>query len=134
MYRNDGKSFLAKTLRKLRVNAGFTQQNMADVLNINRSTYTYYETGKTTPDIQSLKILANVLNVDIETFLEDESPDIHFLEDFEKRRPKKKVKNDPDRVGELSSKEKQLIALLRAGDFEEKLDEFVGALLPNDNK
>ena len=126
MYKNDKKSHLAKTLRYLRVNAGFTQQNMANVLRINRSTYTYYEMGKTTPDIQSLKILADVLKVDIDVFLEEGSTKV-LLEDYEKRRPAKKVKRNPDRIGELSSKEKELIARLRMKD-PEKLEEMLQVL------
>lgn len=103
---------MAKTLRRLRVNAGFTQQNMADVLNINRSTYTYYETGKTMPDINTLKILSDILQVSIEVFLEEES--YQSMGDSDHRRPKKKVQENPKQIGELSSKEKSLIALLRA--------------------
>lgn len=127
MYNNsDGKSYLARVLRRLRVSAGFTQQNMADVLNINRSTYTYYETGKTTPDIQSLKMLANILNVDIDVFLEDGTPTT-MMEDFQKRRPGKKVLEDPQGVGGLSRKEKELIARLRAGN-RGRIDEVLGFL------
>ena len=132
MYNLDKRSYLAKTLRRLRVEAGFTQQNMADVLNINRSTYTYYETGKTTPDIQSLKILANVLNVDIETFLEDEnSSRLIMLGEYDaKRRPRKRVESNPQHVGELSFKEKQLIAFLRVkGD--KALESILDSLIPD---
>lgn len=91
MYKNGDRNYLARTLRKLRVNAGFTQQNMADALNINRSTYTYYETGKTEPDIRSLQILSKVLKVDIDIFLEDEHTAVDFFQDSMRRRPKKKV-------------------------------------------
>lgn len=112
MYRENGKSYLANVLRKLRLTAGFTQKNMADALNISRSTYTYYEMGKTTPDIQSLQLMANIFNVGIDIFLPDSNSDL-FLEDTAKQRPAKRVTTDPQHVGELSHQEKNLIALLR---------------------
>ena len=48
-------SFLAERLRQARLQAGYSQQNIADALNVNRATYTYYETGKTSPDPVTLK-------------------------------------------------------------------------------
>lgn len=103
---------MAKTLRKLRLKAGYTQQNIADALNINRSTYTYYETGKTTPDLHTLSMLAKMYGVSAVVFLEDEMS----LEDVGKKRPKKRVYDNPDMIGELSSKEKSLIALIRTSN------------------
>lgn len=113
MYKKNDKNHLAKTLRTHRVAAGFTQQNIADVLNINRSTYTYYETGKTMPDINTLKILSDIFQISIEVFLEEEPQ--KSLGDSERRRPTKKVQENPRHIGELSSREKALIAMLRAG-------------------
>lgn len=117
---------LAKTLRQLRLNAGFTQQNIADALNINRSTYTYYETGKTTPDIHTLKVLARVFDVPIDAFLVDQP--IKSLSDFEGKRPKKTVQQDPQKIGELSSEEKSVIALLRSFGPETDLNDTIDEL------
>ncbi len=117
MYQRESRSSkneqLASILRRLRLEAGYTQQNVADSLNINRSTYTYYETGKTTPDIHTLKVLAKVFNVGVDVFLEDDATKI--LSDPGKRRPKKIVWDKPTTIGQLSSKEKSLIALVRKG-------------------
>lgn len=118
------RTSLANTLRRLRLNAGYTQQNLADALNINRSTYTYYETGKTTPDIHTLKTLAKILGVPVQTFLDEEN--ITSLSDFTGRRPKRIIEKNPTKIGELSSKEKSLIALLRSTDkkdIEKLIDE-----------
>ena len=38
---------LNERLRSLRLSMGLTQMQVAEALNIDRSTYTYYETGKT---------------------------------------------------------------------------------------
>lgn len=59
-----------KHLRELRKKNGYTQQQMADMLNINRSTYTYYETGKSQPSFQNLKMLCEILKVDYNTILD----------------------------------------------------------------
>ena len=57
-------------LRDLRKAIGYTQQDMADMLNISRSTYTYYETGKSQPSFQNLKKLCEILEVDYNTILD----------------------------------------------------------------
>ena len=60
-------------LRELRVKSGYTQQQIADILNCSRSTYTYYETGKSSPDLSTLVKLAKILNVSVSDLLEEES-------------------------------------------------------------
>jgi transcriptional regulator with XRE-family HTH domain len=110
-------TYISEVLRRLRVKADFSQQNVADALNLNRSTYTYYETGKTTPDVRTLYKIAQIFGVPVEIFFPDEGQ-ISLLEDpawdTNKLRPKKKVEIDPDHVGDLSGEEKSLIAWLRA--------------------
>lgn len=63
-------------LRDLRLAHGYSQQNIADMLGLNRSAYTYYELGKCTPSIESLYKLSNLYEMDIEGFVftEKESP------------------------------------------------------------
>lgn len=46
---------LKDVLTKLRKNARLSQQQVADILKINRSTYAYYETGKSKPKLPTLK-------------------------------------------------------------------------------
>ena len=53
-------------LRRVRDVVGLTQQNVADALDLDRSTYSYYETGKTEPNIRGLKILAKLYNLTID--------------------------------------------------------------------
>lgn len=66
---------LAQTLKKLRENCGYTQQQVADALNIERSTYTYYETGKTNPDVNTIIKLAKIFNVSYIDIFEQEDRD-----------------------------------------------------------
>ena len=106
MGRNFGgfNGFLADRLRQARLQAGYSQQNIADALNVNRATYTYYETGKTTPDPVTLGRIARICGAPIEFFFEEEPVAPLLLT----------AMPDPSRIGELSAEEKQLIALLRA--------------------
>jgi transcriptional regulator with XRE-family HTH domain len=54
---------LNERLRELRGKCGYTQSQVAKLLNIDRSTYAYYETGKTRPDVSSLVMLAKIFNI-----------------------------------------------------------------------
>lgn len=110
------KSSLALWLRELRVRAGYSQQDIASILNMSRSTYTYYETGRTVPDPMTLHRIARIFNVPLELFFSTEDPDITFANsDPPPRKPRamKKQRFDPQRIGELSAEEKQIIAFLR---------------------
>lgn len=57
-------------LKYYRHESGLTQQQVADRLKIERSTYTYYETGKTKPDINTLIKIAKVFNINYTALLE----------------------------------------------------------------
>lgn len=77
-------------LKYYRHECGLTQQQVADRLKIERSTYTYYETGKTKPDINTLIKIAKVFNINytqllegIEDELEEAVADIHSGEPTE---------------------------------------------------
>ncbi|WP_159459751.1 helix-turn-helix transcriptional regulator [Scatolibacter rhodanostii] len=125
MINKNEKTTLGNMLRKLRLKAGYTQQNLADALNINRSTYTYYETGKTTPDIHTLKSLAQILDVPVHSLLEEEV--VSMFSDANSRRPRRIIRDNPHKIGDLSSKEKSVIALMRSLSPEET-DEWVEEL------
>lgn len=63
------KSF-GRHLRDLRKkHSKYSQQEMADMLNISRSTYTYYETGKSEPGQEKLRKICDILDVDFNTLL-----------------------------------------------------------------
>ena len=105
---------LSQKLKKLRENSGYTQLQIANALSIERSTYTYYETGKTTPDINTIIKLAKIFNVSYVDLFENEN-----IED------QKTLKDSGDdlycgydskrfnHIYELSKKEKTLISLYR---------------------
>lgn len=64
--RND---LLAKKLKELRKAAGYTQDDVAAVLDVARQTYSHYETGKRTPSTEVLYILSGLYNISVEDLL-----------------------------------------------------------------
>ena len=60
---------LAKQMRLLRKTNNYTQQQIADILQIDRTTYTAYELCKNTPDIMLLDAFAKIFSVSIDYIL-----------------------------------------------------------------
>ncbi len=107
---------LPEKLRELRVNSGYTQQQVADVLDCSRSTYTYYETGKTSPDLPTLILLAKIFNVSIAELLEEEkSPTM--VRDSGRSQPRKKAVTH---IYDLNPDELSLISYYRVLSEKEK--------------
>lgn len=59
----------AHNLKNARIAAGLTQQQVAEQLGITKSTYCGYETEKRQPDVQKIKMLAEILKVSADTLL-----------------------------------------------------------------
>ncbi len=59
-------------IRNLRKRSGYTQKQVADLLGLDRSTYSYYELGKIKPDIATIMKLANIFGVHYTEILESE--------------------------------------------------------------
>ena len=57
------KEVLAERLRALRTKAKMTQKQVAQILNLDRSTYAYYETATTLPDYATLVRIAKMYRV-----------------------------------------------------------------------
>lgn len=56
-------------LRTLRKDMGYTQSDLAKLLNIGQTTIANYESGHRTPDISKIKEIANLFNVSIDYIL-----------------------------------------------------------------
>ena len=59
---------LRGNLRQFRTEARYSQAAIANLLGMNRATYTYYETGKTTPSVVDLFTLARLYGKRMEDF------------------------------------------------------------------
>lgn len=55
----------------LRKDAGLSQQQLADDLNLSRRAISLWETGRRTPDIQSVLLLADYFQVSLDYLVKD---------------------------------------------------------------
>lgn len=66
---------LSDQLRKCRQRCGLAQRQVAEQIGVDRSTYTYYELGTTSPSIETIKRLATIYGVSIDWLLEYTPPE-----------------------------------------------------------
>lgn len=64
------KEILKNNLKNLRIKFCYTQQEIANYLQINRTTYTKYESGNSMPSIFILRDLSILYNVTINNLIE----------------------------------------------------------------
>ena len=62
---------LSQKLRFFRTAEGYSQKELADMLSIERSTYTYYELDQSLPNVYTLLKLARRYNVTVEFFADN---------------------------------------------------------------
>ena len=70
---------LGDKLRVMRRMRELTQKDVADFLHIDRSTYTYYELGKTDPPLDTLVALSNIFEISLDDLLKHQ----RSLEEFQ---------------------------------------------------
>ncbi len=56
-------------IKMLRHSLSMTQQQVADKIGIERTTYTYYEMGKTEPSLKTLAKLSKLFNVSFDVMI-----------------------------------------------------------------
>lgn len=112
------KKCCSERLKSIRLQNGFTQNDIAEMLGICRSAYTYYETGKIMPSVETLFNLSTFYKIPVEYFLKG-IPDIEFQGN---KRPAKKI-TAIEEVKGLSREERRVIAIIRyrGTEFTEKL-------------
>ena len=64
----DIKRQLGQRIRAIRKKKGYTQEKLAELINIEPPSLSYIETGKFAPAVETLQKLSEVLNVDIWEF------------------------------------------------------------------
>ncbi|HEX3017563.1 MAG TPA: helix-turn-helix domain-containing protein [Caproicibacter sp.] len=110
---------LNERLREIRVKSGYTQCQVSKILNIDRSTYAYYETGKTRPDVDTLIALTKIFNISLDELLADESSP-HGVAEHEYSDNYIHGKKNSSHIYELSVNEKELVAAFRACKLEQQ--------------
>ncbi|MBQ3285084.1 MAG: helix-turn-helix transcriptional regulator [Ruminococcus sp.] len=111
---NPGRKEIAEKLRHYRESCALSQQQVADALNIERSTYTKYETGKSDPNIKTLVKIAKIFNIDPVELLPTESSDDERVTRL------RDVTHADSPIFQLSKDERGLIAKYRTLSREEK--------------
>ena len=112
-------------LQYYRRNCEFTQKNIADALNIDRSTYAYYERGTTEPDLKALVKIAKILGVTTSHLIphDGEGEDAPVTDRRVKREQKeisKETEGRSSKVYNLSRGEKEILAVFRALDSDKR--------------
>jgi transcriptional regulator with XRE-family HTH domain len=65
---------LSKKLRELRLKKGWTQDFVADMMKVDRSTISRYETGRSLPDYQTILQFADIYQVEKEYLVAELDP------------------------------------------------------------
>ena len=105
-------SSIAENLRRCREACALSQKQVADALNLERSTYTKYETGSSEPGLSTLVTLAAIFNVSPMELLPDTDNQTHQVlsDTFRADSP----------IYQLSKDERGLVALYRGLNKEQK--------------
>ena len=96
---------IGEKIKILRTKFGLTQKEVADALEIERSTYTYYELGKTTPSWNVVKKLAQIFQIVPYDLLEEQNK--YIMSDV--------LSSEGENINicNLNSSEKKIILALR---------------------
>ncbi len=104
---------MKEKLISFRKEAGFTQQQIAELLGLDRSTYSCYETGKVRVPLRKLQQLAVIYNLDLNAF--DTSAVLHLCSDMAKE-------NEKLRMKDLTREERMFLAKMRMLKSDGKLE------------
>ena len=105
-------------LKILRKKKGLTQQEVAELLNVERVAYTKWENGKNKPNYEKLSMLACIFDVSLDYLLGD------YLEISKERYLKLKKQKEEEKKNLFSGRLKEL--RLQHGFSQEELAEKIG--------
>lgn len=112
--KDEEQTLFAQRLRLMRRERGWTQMQIADLLGIKRSTYAYYETCTSEPDMDTLVRLAALFHTSVD-FLVGNADSVAA--------PRMMVfsSKDPDKALILTEDEEQMLSFFRAlGERDQK--------------
>lgn len=117
---------LKDKLKEYRMACGLSQQQVADLLNVHRSTYSYYELGTTEPSLDNLLRLSRMFRVDLYELLELERPGGLMVIDPDYSN------GETTRIGDLTREEKMLVLRYRLLTQSQQNDLLVAMLTRDD--
>ncbi|MCI5654850.1 helix-turn-helix transcriptional regulator [Candidatus Pseudoruminococcus sp.] len=104
-------------LKYYRSECKLTQQDVADLLGLERSSYTYYETGKTTPDIETLIRLSKIFHVDFFDLLSGCNTETgKYVSDSNFKKLNDKLDNDDEEKFSEANFEAEILLRIRSLD------------------
>ena len=106
---------LGEKLKKTRLKKNFTQEYLADMLNVSQKTYSNFENNKTTPDFPQMEEISKILEVSVLDFLSGDNMTINntngdhsgFI--YQNQIPEKLIQQYESRISEL----KEIIEISR---------------------
>ena len=104
---------IGENLRRIRQEHNLKQKDIAQALGIDRSTYSFYETGKTNPPVDTLCNLSKIYNVTIDCLVGLEKDRISSA-------CGKSVASGVDPIAMLPKDEQMLLMYFRLADENEK--------------
>ncbi|HBL41055.1 MAG TPA: hypothetical protein DDY98_05595 [Ruminococcaceae bacterium] len=100
-------------LKAFRAACGFSQEDVAKVLGIDRSAYSYYESGKTEPSIQKLIKIARMYQVSTDTLVGNDAVAGELSVWNETDKENKAPVSAPETLRQCTNDERSLLALYR---------------------
>lgn len=98
---------LGDKLKKARISKNFTQEYLADLLNVSQKTYSNFENDKSKPDFQQVEHIAKALEVSVLDFLSGDNITINSTNGdhsgfiYQNQFPEKLVEQYEERIKEL---------------------------------
>lgn len=65
---------IGENIKVLRLSRGWTQQQLAEQLHVTRQAVSHYESGRTQPDIDTCRRLAEIFQVELDVVLDGQTP------------------------------------------------------------
>ena len=114
---------LSEKLKELRKRACMTQDDIAEVLDMNRTSFSKYENGAATPPLAVMRKLAKIYSVPLEYLIHDEQPFYVFKESTEDDVRREKS-DDVFNFAQLTPAERKLIMKMRLMSEDKKKEIF----------
>lgn len=98
---------LGEKLKKARINKNFTQEYLAEMLNVSQKTYSNFENDRSKPGFSQVEEMAKVLDVSVLDFLTGDSVTINSTNGdhsgfiYQNQLPEKLIEQYEERIKEL---------------------------------
>lgn len=63
----------SENIKRIRIEKGLTQKQLADAINVTRPTISFYESGRVEPSLEKLLMLSDTLKVTVDELLKEEN-------------------------------------------------------------